>query len=59
MNVSLTPELNNTSRRGFQAGYYSASEVIREDCACLEAGASIRLQELRQDIQAGLAEPTP
>jgi len=52
MNVSLTPELNNTSRRGFQAGCITET-VGDEESGQLPDG-------LRQDIQAGLdGEPTP
>ncbi|MBW4579604.1 MAG: type II toxin-antitoxin system ParD family antitoxin [Tildeniella nuda ZEHNDER 1965/U140] len=44
--------------------YYSASEVVRERLRLMkerEQLQQIRLQELRQDIQAGLdsGEPTP
>ncbi|MBD2311039.1 type II toxin-antitoxin system ParD family antitoxin [Desertifilum sp. FACHB-1129] len=65
MNVSLTPELEQYVKEKVSSGlYYSASEVIREGLRLLkerEQLQQIRLQELRQDIQAGLdsGEPTP
>lgn len=65
MNVSLTPELEQYVQEKVSSGlYYSASEVIREGLRLLkerELLQQIRLQELRQDIQAGLdsGEPTP
>jgi len=65
MNVSLTPELEQYVQEKVSSGlYYSASEVIREGLRLLrerEQLHQIRLQELRQDIQAGLdsGEPTP
>jgi len=65
MNVSLTPELEQYVQEKVSSGlYYSASEVIREGLRLLrerEQLQQIRLQELRQDIQAGLdsGEPTP
>lgn len=64
MNVSLTPELEQYVQEKVSSGlYYSASEVIREGLRLLkerEQLQQIRLQELRQDIQAGLdsGEPT-
>ncbi len=58
MNVSLTPELEQYVQQKVSSGlYYSASEVIREGLRLLkerEQLQQIRLQELRQDIQAGL-----
>lgn len=58
MNVSLTPELEQYVQEKVSSGlYYSASEVIREGLRLLkerEQLQQIRLQELRQDIQAGL-----
>lgn len=65
MNVSLTPELEQYVQEKVSSGlYYSASEVIREGLRLLkerEHLQQIRLQELRQDIQAGLdsGEATP
>lgn len=65
MNVSLTPELEQYVQEKVASGlYYSASEVVREGLRLLkerEQLQQIRLQELRQDIQAGLesGEPTP
>lgn len=65
MNVSLTPELEEYVQEKVSSGlYYSASEVIREGLRLLkerEQFQQIRLQELRQDIQAGLdsGEATP
>lgn len=65
MNVSLTPELEQYIQEKVSSGlYYSASEVVREGLRLLkerEQLQQIRLQELRQDIQAGLdsGEPTP
>ncbi len=65
MNVSLTPELEQYVQEKVSSGlYYSASEVIREGLRLLkerEQLQQMRLQELRQDIQAGLnsGEPTP
>jgi antitoxin ParD1/3/4 len=65
MNVSLTPELEQYVQEKVSSGlYYSASEVIREGLRLLkerEQLQQIRLQELRQDIQAGLdsGEVTP
>ncbi|MBD2465389.1 type II toxin-antitoxin system ParD family antitoxin [Oscillatoria sp. FACHB-1407] len=64
MNVSLTPELEQFVQEKVSSGlYYSASEVIREGLRLLkerEQLQQLRLQELRQDIQAGLdsGEPT-
>ena len=58
MNVSLTPELEQYIQEQVSSGlYYSASEVVREGLRLLkerEQLQQIRLQELRQDIQAGL-----
>ncbi len=65
MNVSLTPELEQYVQEKVASGmYYSASEVIREGLRLLREREQIqqmRLQELRQDIQAGLdsGESTP
>jgi antitoxin ParD1/3/4 len=58
MNVSLTPELEQYIQTKVSTGmYYSASEVVREGLRLLKEHdqlQKIRLQELRQDIQAGL-----
>ena len=58
MNVSLTPELENFVQGKVNTGlYYSASEVVREGLRLLQERdqlQQLRLQELRQDIQAGL-----
>jgi antitoxin ParD1/3/4 len=58
MNVSLTPELEQYIQEKVSSGlYYSASEVVREGLRLLkerEQLQQIRLQELRQDIQAGV-----
>lgn len=58
MNVSLTPELEQYVQEKVSSGlYYSASEVIREGLRLMrerEQLQQIRLQELRQEIQAGL-----
>lgn len=65
MNVSLTPELEQYVQDKVSSGlYYSANEVNREGLRLLRERdhlQQIRLQELRQDIQAGLdsGEPTP
>ena len=58
MNVSLTPELEQYIQEKVSSGlYHSASEVVREGLRLLkerEQLQQIRMQELRQDIQAGL-----
>jgi antitoxin ParD1/3/4 len=65
MNVSLTPELEQYVQEKIKSGkYYSASEVIREGLRLLQERDEmhqIRLQQLRQDIQAGVdsGESTP
>lgn len=65
MNVSLTPELEQYVQNKVSRGkYYSASEVIREGLRLLQERDQlhqIQLQELRDDIQAGLdsGEATP
>jgi antitoxin ParD1/3/4 len=65
MNVSLTPELEQYVQEKVASGmYYSASEVIREGLRLLQEKDEMhqfRLQQLRQDIQAGLdsGESTP
>jgi antitoxin ParD1/3/4 len=61
MNVSLTPELEKYVQEKVATGmYYSASEVVREGLRLLQERdqlQQIRLQELRQEIQAGLDSP--
>jgi antitoxin ParD1/3/4 len=65
MNVSLTSELEQYVQEKVSSGlYYSASEVIREGLRLLKEKdqfQQVRLQELRQEIQAGLdsGEPAP
>jgi antitoxin ParD1/3/4 len=65
MNVSLTPELEQYVQEKVKSGmYYSASEVIREGLRLLQEKDEMhqfRLQQLQQDIQAGLdsGESTP
>jgi antitoxin ParD1/3/4 len=65
MNVSLTPELEKYIQEKVSSGlYYSASEIVCEGLHLLkerEQLQQIRLQELRQDIQAGIdsGESTP
>jgi len=65
MNVSLTPELEQYVQDKVNSGmYYSASEVIREGLRLLQEKEKMNqfhLQQLRQDIQAGLdsGESTP
>ena len=65
MNVSLTSELEKYISEKVASGlYHSASEVIREGLRLLkdqDALREIRLNELRQQIQAGISsgEPQP
>ena len=65
MNVSLTPELAKYINDKVASGlYHSASEVIREGLRLLkdqDALREIRLNELRQQVQAGInsGEPQP
>jgi antitoxin ParD1/3/4 len=58
MNVSLTSELEQYVTEKVASGlYHSASEVIREGLRLLkdqDALREIRLQELRQQVQAGI-----
>jgi len=58
VNVSLTPELEKyINKKVASCLYHSASEVIREGLRLLkdqEALQEIRLNELRQQIQAGM-----
>lgn len=59
MNVSLTPELEKYIHDKVSSGlYHSASEVIREGLRLLkdqDALRELKLQQLRQQIQAGIA----
>ena len=65
MNVSLTAELEKYVSEKVASGlYHSASEVIREGLRLLkeqDALRELRLNELRQQIQAGInsGEPLP
>jgi antitoxin ParD1/3/4 len=65
MNINLTPQLEDMVRRKVASGLYnSASEVVREALRLMEEQDRLRevkLDQLRQDILAGLAsgEPTP
>jgi len=65
VNVSLTSELEKYISEKVASGlYHSASEVIREGLRLLkdqDALREIRLNELRQQIQAGISsgEPQP
>jgi antitoxin ParD1/3/4 len=58
MNISLTPELEKLVNDKIASGMYnSATEVIQEALILLkekDAIANLKLQELRQDIQAGI-----
>jgi antitoxin ParD1/3/4 len=65
VNVSLTAELEKYVSEKVSSGlYHSASEVIREGLRLLkeqDALRELRLNELRQQIQAGInsGEPLP
>ena len=63
MNVSLTPELEKLVQDKVASGLYnSASEVIRESLRLLherDRVREIRLEELRKEIQKGLASSQP
>jgi antitoxin ParD1/3/4 len=63
MNVSLTPELEKFISEKVASGFYhSASEVIREGLRLLkdqDALREIRMNELRQQIQAGINSGEP
>ena len=63
MNVSLTPELEKLVQEKVASGLYnSASEVIRESLRLLherDRVREIRLEELRKEIQKGLASGQP
>ncbi|HSI60643.1 MAG TPA: type II toxin-antitoxin system ParD family antitoxin [Ideonella sp.] len=59
MNVNLTPHLEEMVRGKVSSGLYtSASEVIREALRLMDEQDRLRaakLDQLRQDVQAGLA----
>ena len=65
MNVNLTPQLEDMVKKKVASGLYnSASEVVREALRLMEEKdriGAVRLEQLRQDIHAGLnsGEPTP
>jgi antitoxin ParD1/3/4 len=65
MNVSLSPQLEAMVKDKVASGRYtSASEVVREALRLMEQRdqlSAMRLQQLEQDIQDGLAsgEPLP
>jgi antitoxin ParD1/3/4 len=65
MNVNLTPQLEEMIKKKVASGLYnSASEVVREALRLMEEQdrvRAVRLEQLRQDIRAGLdsGEPTP
>ncbi len=65
MNVNLTPQLEDMVKKKVASGLYnSASEVVREALRLMEEQDQVRaikLEQLRQDIRAGLnsGEPTP
>ena len=58
MNISLTPELEKLVNEKIASGiYHSATEVIQEALILLkerDAIANLKMQQLRQDIQAGI-----
>ena len=60
MNVNLTPELERAVREKVDSGLYnSASEVVREALRLMkerDALQQIRLEELRKEIRAGIAQ---
>ena len=59
MNVSLSPQLEAMVKDKLASGRYtSASEVVREALRLMEQRdqlSAMRLQQLQQDIQDGLA----
>ena len=65
MNVGLSPQLEAMVKDKLASGRYtSASEVVREALRLMEQRdqlSAMRLQQLQQDIQDGLAsgEPMP
>lgn len=60
LNVSLTPELSRFVRSRIRSGkYQSASELVREALRLLECRdqtASASVQELKKEIEVGLAQ---
>ncbi|UOD51315.1 type II toxin-antitoxin system ParD family antitoxin [Orrella daihaiensis] len=62
MNINLTPYLERMVRQKVESGLYtSASEVLREALRLMEQQDNLqaaKLQQLRQDIQAGIASGT-
>lgn len=60
MNVSLTPELEKMVGEKVKSGLYnSASEVVRQSLRLLKEQDELkahRLEELRREVQAGLAQ---
>jgi antitoxin ParD1/3/4 len=65
MNVSLTPQLEESVKKKVGSGLYgSASEVMREALRLLDERdhlQALRLEELRAEIKQGIesGEPTP
>jgi antitoxin ParD1/3/4 len=63
MNVNLSPQLEAMVKAKVASGLYtSASEVVREALSLMEQQdqlRSLQLQQLRSDIQEGLASGTP
>jgi antitoxin ParD1/3/4 len=63
MNVNLSPQLEAMVKAKVASGLYtSASEVVREALRLMEQQdqlRSLQLQQLRYDIQEGLASGTP
>lgn len=59
MNVNLTPQLEEMVRQKVDSGLYSsASEVVREALRLMDEQDRLRaarLEQLRQDVRAGLA----
>lgn len=63
MNVNLSPHLEAMVKAKVASGLYtSASEVVREALRLMEQQdqlRSLQLQQLRSDIQEGLASSSP
>jgi len=63
MNVNLSPQLEAMVKAKVASGLYtSASEVVREALRLMEQQdqlRSLQLQQLRSDIQEGLASGSP
>jgi antitoxin ParD1/3/4 len=63
MNVGLSPQLEAMVKDKLASGRYtSASEVVREALRLMEQRdqlSAMRLQQLQQDIQDGLASGEP